>query len=160
MSPQACHQRQPLSQGSWLGPNRPPGGHCSRLLITSRALCQDLGIVTSIWVYIRLSTWTWNFWVMLSDIVSLSLVGKHNIGKHDIVPDVLWNFIGYLARHQYMPALSSISYEISFDNRPDINICRCCLRYRMKFSYDIWPEYMPVLSSISYPITNKNLLYR
>ena len=142
MSPQACHQRQPLSQGSWLGPNGPPGGHCSRLLITSRALCQDLGIVTSIWVYSRLSTWTssWNFWVMLSDIVSLSLVGKHDIGKHDIVPNVLWNFIGYLARYQYMQVLSLISYEISYDIWPDINICRYCLRYRTQYrikTYDI-----------------------
>ena len=142
MSPQACHQRQPLSQGSWLGPNGPPNGHCSRLLITSRALCQDLGIVTSIWVYSRLSTWTssWNFWVMLSDVVSLSLVVKHDIGKHDIVPDVLWNFIGYLARHQYMPVLSLISYEISYDIWPDINICRHCLRYRTRYrikTYDI-----------------------
>lgn len=144
MSPQACHQRQPLSQGSWLGPNGPPGGHCSRLLITSRALCQDLGIVTSIWVYTHdtqsrtlagyqleletsesccqtLSAWVW--WVS----GTVSTISYPTSGTHRI-------------RHQYMPVLYSISYEISYDIWPDINICRYCLRYRTRYrikTYDI-----------------------
>ncbi len=53
MSPQACHQRQPNSQGSWFWPDSdlPASVHCSRLLMTSRAPGKDMWIAPSMLVY-------------------------------------------------------------------------------------------------------------
>ncbi len=118
LSPQASQQRQPHSQGSWLGPNLQAGPHCSRLLMTSWALGKDIGIVPSVWVCTHdtqssVSTWSWNFRVMLSDSV---------------------NAVWRLERARHVQQVSTISYP-TFATRfvPNVSIWYQVIRYPMKF---------------------------
>ena len=64
-----------------------------------------------------------------------------------------------------MKSEHSISYDISYDIWPDINICRCCLRYRTRYRIknvdNGWQEALfYTISKIFYSISYKSIRYR
>ncbi len=120
LSPQLRHVTKGSCHTVRAATDSDPTGRPAPTDCQSAASVPDMGKVTSIWFYTHdpqssLSTGTWNFQVMLSDNVSLSLrlVGVRKVaGKQDIVPHVWYS---YCTRYPRMKSEKSISYQSLFD---------------------------------------------
>ncbi len=151
LSQQASHERQPQGQGkSWLGPNLPACPHCSRP--TWKGLSQVVSLPMSLPsaqlvhdTQSSLSTWTWNFQVILSDNVSLApgTWQARSAGRHNIVPDVC---NAYCAWCLYMTRKSvyAISYEILSISVKKIDPISFMCRYFIR--YCTWYQKKPLIS--------------